>query len=117
MNFYFIKILGIGFTIIIYFIYIILCIKFMNYIFNYSDIKNYSIYKTLFLFLLRLWVIAILYYIARNLLIHIPFPLDNLYGYDSKKLKEINSGLFALPLIGLLDYNLRSLANNIIIYI
>lgn len=117
MNFYIIKFFAIGFTILLYFIYIILSIKLLNYIFNYDNIIYYSPYKTITLFLLRLWFIAILYYIARNFLPLIPFPFDNCYGYDHSKLKEINAGLFMLPLFGLLDSKLRLLANNIIIYI
>ena len=117
MNYYIIKFFAIGFTIILYFIYIILSIKLLNYIFNYNNIKNYSLHKSIILFLLRLWLIGILYYIARNYLPFIPYPFNNYCGYNHSKLKEINSGLFMLPLFGLLDANLRLLANNIIVYI
>lgn len=117
MNFYLIKASGIAYIILLYFLYIILSIKFLNYIFDYNNIKDYTLHKSIILFLLRLWLIGVLYYIARNLLIYIPFPLDNFCGYKHDKLKEVNSGLFTLPLFGLLDANLRLLANNINIYI
>ncbi len=117
MNYYIIKLLAIGFTIILLFLYVILCIKLLNYIFNYDNIKNYLLHKSIILFLLRLWLIGILYYIARNYLPFIPYPFNNYYKYDHSKLKEINTGLYILPLFGLLDANLRLLANNIIVYI
>ena len=112
-----IKIFGIGYSIILYFIYVILSIRLLNYIFNYDNISKLSLYKSIILFLLRLWFISILFYIARNYLIYIHFPFDKYYGYDHTKLKEINSGIFTLSLFGLFDANLRLLANNIIVYI
>ena len=114
---YSVKFFGIGYSILLYFIYVVISIKLLNYIFNYNNINQYSLYKSIILFLLRLWFIGILFYIARNFLIYIHFPLDKLYGYDHPKLKEINSGLYTLPLFGLLDSNLRLLANNIILYL
>ena len=117
LKFNIIKIFGIGYSIFLYFIYVILSIKLLNYIFNYKNINNFSLSKSIILFLLRLWFISILFYIARNYLIYIHFPFDKYYGYDHNKLKEINSGLFTLPLFGLFDANLRLLANNIILYI
>ena len=98
MNFYIIKFLAIGFTIILLFIYVILCIKLFNYIFNYDNIINYSLQKSIILLLLRLWLIGIIHYIARNYLPFIPYPFNNYYAYDHSKLKEINTGLFILPL-------------------
>lgn len=40
-------------------------------------------------------LIGILIYITKNLFENIPFPLDGIYNYDHKKVKEINT---AIPL-------------------
>ena len=80
-----IKILDIGFTISIYFVYVILCIKIMNIVLDdYKDIKKYSNFKLLISFLIRLWLIGIFAYLGRNYLIYIKFPLDGYYNYDHK---------------------------------
>jgi hypothetical protein len=57
--------------------------------FNKEDNRNKLL---LFLeVLLQLGIIGILFYLIRNISEYIPFPLDGVYGFKHKLVKELNS--------------------------
>jgi hypothetical protein len=93
-----IKIIDIGFLTILYFT--------IGYIFSYYVNKLYEPFNPkqphsnqYIIFLevcLQLFLIGIMVYIIRNLVALIPWPLDGVFGYDHKRVKELNSGGAAL---------------------
>ncbi len=102
------KFLGIGYSILLYFIYVIICIKILNIIFGNYYVNEYNIFKIIILFLIRLWLITIFVYLGKKSLKYIKFPLD---GYNHKYLKGLVTGI---SLFTMFDYNLRLLVNEII---
>jgi len=94
-----IKLLDFSFIIPIYVLGGIFGATFLdNYIYPYVKIsKNIPISKQtttqLFVNVIILLIInAIASYILRNILQEIPFPLEGVYGFQHKKVKEVTSG-------------------------
>ena len=52
-------------------------------------------------------VIGIIVYIIKNLFELIPFPLDGIYGYNHKKVKELKEALPLIYVILYFQYSLR----------
>jgi hypothetical protein len=81
--------------ITIIYIFAGLCIAYLTdkYIFSiiFKDNPKYIIY-TIFHLSLILGCLSIFSYCARNLIQLIPFPLDNYYGFNYQKVKEVQSG-------------------------
>lgn len=61
--------------------------------FDEHEADKKSTFRIILEIYINLSFIAIAAYIIRNLVEVIPFPLDGLYGFDHKRVKELNGGL------------------------
>jgi predicted PurR-regulated permease PerM len=88
------KIIDIGFITIIYFI---MGAVFAFIITNFQDTfdsKKYdkkTLITSIFILIIIIWIDGVLIYIARNLIEFIPYPFDNLFGFDHKRVKELGA--------------------------
>ena len=57
---------------------------------------------------LNLIILAIASYIIRNVVELIPFPLDGVYGFEHRKVKELSGGIVTGFAIFLYQKNLRA---------
>jgi hypothetical protein len=89
-----IKILDIGYITAIYFILgVILAVIFDRSVgnFNLKEEEKKPLWQSILEIIIYLWVLGIVIYIVRNVVPWIPFPLDNMYGFDHLKVKEVTS--------------------------
>lgn len=89
-----IKIIDIGFITILYFILgFVMSIWFNRVYEKYVDLINdyKSNLRLAIELLIHIWLLGVTVYIARNLVEKIPSPLDNLYGFSHKRVKELHS--------------------------
>jgi len=89
-----IKILDIGFIVVIYFILGITIAKLSDTIYgkyNAEVDKDKSTFRLCAEIVSMMWLDLILFYIVRNLVHWIPSPLHGIHGYDHFRLKELNS--------------------------
>jgi len=87
-----------------------------KYIFKYNsntndENNNKSKYKLILEICLMIGLLISIAYIARNIVILIPFPLDGLYGFSHLKVKELNSGALVTSFIMLFSSTLQSKVN------
>ena len=88
------KMIDIGYITIIYFI---MGVVFAGIITNFQttfDSKEYDkkpLINILFIFIIIIWIDGVLIYIARNLIEFIPYPFDNVFGFDHKRVKELGA--------------------------
>ena len=94
-----IKIIAIAFVTIIYLfggmLFAIGCDKYLLYSFydkTDEDLEKKSNSQHMLETTLILAVIGVVSYLARNILQTIPFPLDGLYNFEYKKIKEVSNG-------------------------
>jgi hypothetical protein len=124
-RFRFIKIMDIGYMVILYFIFGIFLSKITDRIFGgYSkkEIKAKSTLRLIMELVVTIWFNMVLFYVARNIMEMIPSPFDGLYGYDHSRLKEVtNTAILGLTYlyfqsgfrVKLNELNIRlSLTNN-----
>lgn len=55
----------------------------------------------------HIWVSGVIIYIARNLVELVPFPLDGVYGFEHKRVKELTNGAVFTFIFLFFSYNLR----------
>lgn len=87
-----IKIMDMGYMVILYFMLGVVLSKLTDIIFGeYSqkEIKAKSTLQLILELIAIIWFNMILFYIARNIMQVIPSPFNGLYGYDHSRLKEI----------------------------
>lgn len=96
-----IKLLGISYVTIIYFLMGFLVAKGLDRILaDYDKINENKkpIWQVILEILVRLCLLGVLIYMARNIVERIPFPLDGVLGFDYKRLKELdNEFIFTIP--------------------
>jgi hypothetical protein len=73
--------------------------------------KKYSKGKIIVEICLQFAAIGIIVYLVKNLFELVPFPLDGVYGYEHKKVKELDN---ALPLTYTILYFQNSLKDKLI---
>ena len=78
---------------------------------NRKKIKEKPFYKLLLELILFFWFVGIFWYIARNIVPLIPFPLDGIFGYDHFKLKELHSTTLFLTMLLLISKNYKEKIN------
>lgn len=89
-----IKIIDIGYIVVIYFILGITIAKLSDTIYGKYDAeadKDKSTIRLCAEIAGMMWLDLVLFYIIRNLVQWIPSPLHGIYGYDHFRLKELNS--------------------------
>lgn len=88
------KMIDIGFITTIYFIMGAIV---ANMITGYQDkfdskeSDKYSLLKNIFNLVILIWINGVLIYIARNIIEFIPYPFDNYFGFQHKKVKELGA--------------------------
>ena len=117
-RFRFIKIMDIGYMVILYFVFGIILSKMTDVIFNVETPEELAKSSTTYIIaetLLMIWTNMILFYVARNVMELVPSPFDGLYGYDHSRLKEVTNtavlGLTYLYFQSGLRNNLNELNN------
>lgn len=89
-----IKLVDIGFLTVIYFALGILMAKSIDALYGKFDEeteKRKSILQITLELMFLMWVLGVVVYIVRNLVELIPFPLDNISGFDHLQLKELKA--------------------------
>jgi hypothetical protein len=59
--------------------------------FDSKESDKYSLLKNIFNLVILIWINGVLIYIARNVIEFIPYPLDNYFGFQHKKVKELGA--------------------------
>ena len=94
LRFRFIKIMDIGYMVILYFIFGIFLSKITDKLFGgYSqeELKAKSTLRLTIELIVTIWFNMVLFYVARNIMQVIPSPFDGLYGYEHSRLKEVTN--------------------------
>jgi hypothetical protein len=73
----------------------------------YGEYKYNSSSYLIFQIVLQVAVIGMVSYMFRNIVEHIPYPLDGVEGYNHKKLKELTGPGLLTFFIMLFSYNLQ----------
>ena len=109
-----IKIIDIVYITLLFFILTISVSKGLDHLIGNFD-KEKSDSKHLIVIFLEIIgnisLIAILAYVIRNLIQTIPFPLDGLYGYEHKRIKELQGGVILGFLLFFYQENLKRKIN------
>jgi len=96
------KLLGISYVTIIYFLLGFAVAKALDYILSdYDKVKENKkpVWRVILEILVRLCILGILIYLARNIVERVPFPLDGAFGFEYKRLKELdNEFIFTIPI-------------------
>jgi hypothetical protein len=80
-------------------------------IYNEKKYKTYSKTKIIVEICLQFAAIGIIVYMIKNLFELVPFPFEGVYGYEHKKVKELDT---ALPLTYTILYFQKSLKDKLI---
>ena len=91
-RFRFIKIMDMGYMVILYFVLGVVLSKLTDIVFGgYSEkeIKAKSTLRLILELIAMIWFNMVLFYLARNIMQIIPSPFNGLYGYEHSRLKEI----------------------------
>jgi hypothetical protein len=94
VRFRFIKVMDMGYMVILYFLFAIFLSKVTDSIFGgYSEeeMKKKSTVRLTIEVIATLWFNMVLFYIARNVMELVPSPFDGLYGYEHSRLKEVTN--------------------------
>lgn len=89
-----IKLLDIGYITIIYFIAaLISCILMDKFFGEFDQAKEEKKNLTQIIteLLVYMWFLGIVMYIVRNLVELVPFPLEGIYGFQHKRVKELGN--------------------------
>jgi hypothetical protein len=106
-----IKIFDIGYAGAVYFLMALFVIQMFNFIggdFNIDEEEKKTTSMLLIEVIVRIWVIAVLAYFARNLFELVPFPLEGVYGYQHLRVKEVTSSAIFFSFVVVFDTRLQS---------
>ena len=96
IRFRFIKIMDIGYMVILYVIFGIFLSKITDILFgeqSKEEIHAKSTLRLIIEIIIIVWFTIIVFYVTRNIMEIIPSPFDGLYGYQHSRLKEVTNGL------------------------
>lgn len=110
-----IKVLDIGWSAVAYFVLAMLTLYILNKLFVYNDeVENKkSTLRLIIEMLLYIWLIGVFVYMARNVYPIIPWPFENVYGYEHLKTKEVTNAAFYGTFVILFNTNLQKQFNRI----
>lgn len=95
-RFRFIKIMDIGYMVILYVIFGIFLSKITDAIFGRytkEETKAKSTLRLIIEVIIIVWFTIVIFYVARNIIEVVPSPFDGLYGYEHSRLKEITNDM------------------------
>jgi len=105
INFTLIKVMDLAYIAIIYCFTAVILSVITNKIKDYlPEQNNYdkSTLQLVFEIIAYVWYIAVIVYIVRNMVAHIPSPFDNRFGFSHIKMKELHSaGMFSIIFVHL----------------
>lgn len=103
-----IKLIDIGYITTIYLILGIILAKVCDKYFGKFDEEmeqKKPLIQSILELILHLWLISIVIYVVRNLVPHVPFPLNGIYGYNHLKVKELTlATTFSIVFIYFYEY-------------
>lgn len=105
-----IKIIDIGFLTVLYFFLAFFSSVYIDNKLGPFDAKKADkkkIFSLFFEIIIHIWLIGILTYFIRNIIELIPYPLNNINGYNHSMVKELNGGVFFPFLFFLFQRNLQ----------
>jgi hypothetical protein len=92
-----IKILDMGYLTVLYFLSGYIVSHYVNKLYGTFDPKKqHNKIKLLIQIILQLFIVGVLFYIIRNIIQLIPFPLDGISGFEHIRVKEFHTGGIAL---------------------
>ena len=95
VRFRLIKIMDMGYMVILYFILGIVLSKLTDLALTThetkDEIKKKTTLRLIIEIIITIWTNMIVFYIARNVMQLVPSPFDGLYGYDHSRLKEVTN--------------------------
>lgn len=106
-----IKMLDIGYSVAMYFIFAIFTVVGIHKTLGPLDVDMYETRPTILIvvdIIIHVWVIGILAYIARNILTSIPWAFDGVYGYSHLKVKEVVNSATYVAFVVIFDKRLQS---------
>ena len=105
ISFTLIKVMDLAYIAIIYCFTAVILSVITNKIKDYlPEQNNYdkSTLRLVFEIIAYVWYIAVIVYIVRNMVEHIPSPFNNLFGFSHNKMKELHSaGMFSIIFVHL----------------
>ena len=104
-----IKITDIGYITVIYFVSAFYVSMFIDKLLGKFDPEiadKTSTTRLLFECIFHVWCLGVLTYAVKNIVELIPFPLDGIYGYDHRRLKELDSAAIFSVIIIVFQKNL-----------
>lgn len=106
-----IKILDIGYISTIYLSFAFVTSIYIDKLFGELDPEKADeedIYHLTLSVLVNFFILGVVAYVIRNIVEHIPFPLNNVYGYNHFKLKELTSGGAIMMMLFFFQTNLQN---------
>lgn len=106
-----IKIIDIGYITTIYFFIAILVARTIDKTLGPYDKdhdKDKHTLRIAFELIGLIWLVGTTTYITRNIVELIPFPLDGVYGFEHKRVKELGSGAVFVFVVMFFSYHLRA---------
>ena len=92
-----IKIIDIGYLTILYFLSGYFVSYYVNKLYSRFDpLEEHDKVKLIIEIIIQLFVIGVIFYVLRNLIPLIPFPLEGISGFKHSLVKELQTGGIAL---------------------
>lgn len=112
MMFLIIKLIGISYVTVLHVVLSLAVSKFIDIIIPNIEIdpniKREPLPRCISLIFLNIILVSLAFYLIRNIVDKIPFPLNNMYGYNHSKLKERNNIILSSFLLSYYQTKMRA---------